>query len=72
MAQELLTTFEETYVDVKLVKSTPGSFAILCDDQEIYSKKRDGGFPEPTMVKQRVRDIIAPGMSLGHGDIKKE
>lgn len=72
MAQELLGTFEELDVDVTLVKALPGAFNIICDNREIYLKKKDGGFPEPMLIKQKIRDIIAPEMSLGHSDVKKQ
>ena len=72
MAQEIMGTFEEADVDVTLVKALPGAFNVICNDREIYSKKKEGGFPEPAMIKQRIRDIIAPEMLLGHSDNKKD
>ncbi|GAK16597.1 selenoprotein W-related protein [Vibrio sp. JCM 19053] len=32
--------------------------------------KKDSGFPEAKVLKQRVRDIIDPERDLGHSDTK--
>lgn len=37
----------------------------------LWDRKTEGGFPELKILKQRVRDIVQPGVSLGHSD-KKE
>jgi len=34
----------------------------------IWDRKTQGGFPELKDLKQRIRDIIQPGLSLGHSD----
>ena len=34
----------------------------------LWDRSRDGGFPEVTELKRRVRDVIAPGKPLGHSD----
>jgi selenoprotein W-related protein len=34
----------------------------------MWSLKGEGRFPEPKELKQRVRDEVAPGRSLGHAD----
>jgi selenoprotein W-related protein len=34
----------------------------------IWERKRDGGFPGPKELKQRVRDVIEPERDLGHTD----
>ncbi|KAF9008681.1 Rdx family-domain-containing protein [Cyathus striatus] len=36
----------------------------------IWDRKLEGGFPELKALKQRVRDHIEPGKSLGHSDKK--
>ncbi|KAJ7019645.1 Rdx family-domain-containing protein [Mycena alexandri] len=36
-----------------------------------WDRKVEGGFPELKVLKQRIRDIVQPGKSLGHSD-KKE
>jgi len=37
----------------------------------VWDRKIEGGFPELKVLKQRIRDVIQPGTSLGHSD-KKE
>ena len=34
----------------------------------LWDRSRDGGFPEITELKRRVRDVVAPGKPLGHSD----
>lgn len=34
----------------------------------LWDRKRDGGFPETKVLKQRVRDVIDPTRGLGHVD----
>ncbi|CAE6529220.1 unnamed protein product [Rhizoctonia solani] len=36
----------------------------------VWDRKTEGGFPELKVLKQRIRDIIQPGTSLGHSDAK--
>jgi selenoprotein W-related protein len=68
MAQELLQTFSDALGEVALIPSTGGRFEIQVDDTVIWERKRDGGFPGPKELKQRVRDLIAPERDLGHTD----
>ncbi|MGL6071293.1 SelT/SelW/SelH family protein [Craterilacuibacter sp.] len=68
MAQELLTTFEKELGEVALVPGHGGVFRILCDDELLWDRKIDGGFPDIKALKQRVRDRIAPGKALGHSE----
>ena len=71
MAQELLTTCEEDVKGVMLQPSeVAGSYTIFYNDEIIYDRKRSGGFPEIKELKQLVRDVVAPGKSLGHSDKK--
>lgn len=72
MAQELLTTFVDDLKSVTLVpSSTGGQFTITIDDTMIFDRKEYGGFPEIKELKQKVRDIVHPGMDLGHIDKNK-
>ncbi|MBX3597945.1 MAG: SelT/SelW/SelH family protein [Rhizobiaceae bacterium] len=71
MAQELLSTFSLELGEVVLVPGTGGTFTITCDDELIWERKRDGGFPDAAELKQRVRDVIDPERDLGHSDRKK-
>ncbi len=68
MGQELLSTFGTALGSVTLVPGTGGAFEILCDDESIWERKRDGGFPDAKTLKQRVRDRIDPDRDLGHID----
>lgn len=68
MAQELLTTFETELAEVALIPGTGGIFEVRVDGATVWSRKAEGGFPEPKELKQRVRDVVAPDRSLGHAD----
>lgn len=68
MAQELLSTFSDSLGEVALIPGTGGNFEIRVNGDLIWERKRDGGFPGPKELKQRVRDIIEPGRDLGHVD----
>ena len=68
MAQELLATFSDALGEVALIPGTGGNFEIRVDDALVWERKRDGGFPGPKELKQRVRDRVAPGKDLGHSD----
>jgi selenoprotein W-related protein len=69
MAQELLTTFSDDLHAVQLIPSeVSGRYTIHIDSDLIWDRKREGHFPEPKEIKQRVRDVVAPDRSLGHSD----
>jgi selenoprotein W-related protein len=68
MGQELLSTFAEDLGEVSLIPSTGGAFRIEVDGEVIWERKRDGGFPDARILKQRVRDRIDPDRDLGHAD----
>jgi selenoprotein W-related protein len=68
MAQELLTTFEAELGEVALVPGKGGVFEVRAEGNLIWSRVRDGGFPQPKELKQRLRDVIAPEKDLGHSD----
>lgn len=68
MAQELLSTFGQDLAEVALVPGTGGIFEISVDGRIIWDRNVDGGFPEAKVLKQRVRDVIAPDRDLGHSD----
>ncbi|CAO3652627.1 unnamed protein product [Cunninghamella echinulata] len=72
LSQELLTTFENDLGEVALIPGESAVFLIKVDDAVVWDRKQDGGFPEAKVLKQRVRDIIAPQKSLGHSDVKVE
>jgi selenoprotein W-related protein len=68
MAQELLSTFATELGEVALVPGTGGVFRITVADRLVWDRKDEGGFPEITTLKQRVRDQVAPERDLGHAD----
>ena len=70
MAQELLTTFEDDIGEMSLLPNGEGKFSIWVNQQCVWERKRDGGFPELPILKQRVRDVINPDKSLGHSEKK--
>nr|CDQ35091.1 selT/selW/selH selenoprotein domain protein [Virgibacillus halodenitrificans] len=68
-AQELLQTFGEDLEHVALAPSHGGHFEIIYDDDDvIWERKRDGGFPDIKWLKQQVRDRLDPERDLGHTD----
>jgi len=71
MAQELLQTFADDLASVTLKPGTGGVFEIVINDDILWERKRDGGFPDAAALKQRVRDVCFPDRSLGHVDKKK-
>lgn len=70
MAQELLTTFDQEIFKLCLKPGSGGVFEVRANGQLIWSRKDEGGFPEITELKRRVRDVLAPSKSLGHSDGK--
>lgn len=68
MQQELLTTFAEELGGVTLIPGTGGVFEVRAKGKTVWSRKERGRFPEITELKQLVRDVAAPGKSLGHTD----
>ncbi|BDC51771.1 hypothetical protein F183_A40860 [Bryobacterales bacterium F-183] len=68
VAQELLSTFEADLTKVSLCPGTGGIFEIAVNGVNVWSRKREGRFPEMKELKQRVRDQIAPDRDLGHVD----
>ena len=71
IGQELLVTFENELSMVSLKPSEKsGNFLILVNDKVVFDRKLFGGFAEPKVIKQLVRDEIAPDKNLGHSDKK--
>lgn len=69
MAQELLSTFSNDLGEVALVPATGGAFSIVYDEEVIWERKRDNGFPDAKTLKKLVRDRLDPGRGLGHLDL---
>jgi selenoprotein W-related protein len=71
MAQEFLTTFDGLIGAVTLKPSAVGGrYTIFVDENIVFDRKQYGGFAEIRELKQLLRDVIAPGMDLGHSDKK--
>lgn len=68
--QELLTTFPEELQEVSLRPGTGGVFRVSLNDELLADRARDGGFPELPVLKQAIRDRLAPERSLGHSDLR--
>lgn len=68
MASELLNTFGTELGSVTLVPGTGGVFHIDVDGQQVWERKRDGGFPDVVTLKRLVRDTALPDWNLGHAD----
>ena len=68
MAQELLSTFEQELSEVSLVPGEGGIFEIRSGDTLLWSRERDGGFPDVKNLKKVVRDHLSPNKDLGHID----
>lgn len=72
-AQELLTTFEKELGEVALAPGGAGIFRVSVEGPGIpltvvWDRKEKGAHPEIKDLKQLVRDLVAPGKSLGHSD----
>jgi selenoprotein W-related protein len=68
VGQELLTSFTTDIGELALRPGTGGIFTIAIDDEIVWDRKVDGGFPEIGKLKRLVRDRVAPGRDLGHTD----
>lgn len=69
LAQEVLSTFEDVVAEVALQPSVvSGTFEVRANDTTVWSRKAEGRFPEAKELKQRIRDVVAPGLNLGHSD----
>ncbi len=72
MAQEILSTFDEFVLKVSLMPSeTAGVFRVFVGHELVFDRKSNGGFPELKILKQLIRDKVAPAMDLGHADRMK-
>ncbi|PHV11138.1 SelT/SelW/SelH family protein [Chitinimonas sp. BJB300] len=71
LAQELLTSFEQEIGEVALQPDIGGIFTVHAAGVLVWERKADGGFPDAAVLKQRVRDVIAPQKPLGHSDVKQ-
>lgn len=72
MAQEIFATFGDAPGEVALVPTTAGHFSIWVDETCVWERKRDGGFPEPKILKQRLQPYLDTEKDLGHSGEKRE
>ena len=70
-AQELLTTFEDVLIEVALRPAEAGVFVISVGETVVMDRAADG-FIEAKLLKQLIRDIVAPTHDLGHADAIKD
>ncbi|KAH7887934.1 Rdx family-domain-containing protein [Phlebopus sp. FC_14] len=80
VSTELLLTFPPPALSAVSVMplnadDTAGRFRVWLNldngpAQLMWDRKVEGGFPELKILKQRIRDRIQPGKSLGHSDKK--
>ena len=68
LAQELLTTFEQDLDGVTLKPGSSEIFEVSLNQQQIFSRKTEGRFPEAKELKQLIRDQIDPDRDLGHSN----
>ena len=53
---------------IAIAPASKGVFEIYYNDELIWCRKQDGGFPEAKELKRRVRDKLDPRRDLGHID----
>tara|TARA_B100001123_G_C14774987_1_gene814230 strand:- start:297 stop:602 length:306 start_codon:yes stop_codon:yes gene_type:complete len=69
MAQELLSTFSNEIGGITLIPSNvAGILEIRQGSKIIWERGKKKGMPEIKLLKQSVRDILAPEKDLGHID----
>ena len=69
ISQELLSTFRNEIGGITLIPSDiAGIFEIRSGTKIIWERVKKGGMPEIKVLKQKVRDLVAPDKDLGHID----
>jgi selenoprotein W-related protein len=68
LASELLTTFTTDITEMALRPGVGGIFRVSVDDDVVWDREVDGGFPDLGRLKRMVRDRVSPGRDLGHTD----
>lgn len=69
---ELLQTFAYELGGVTLEPGTGGVFTIDVEENRLWDRSVDGGFPDIVALKRAVRDLVAPDRVLGHADRKPD
>ncbi|HEX4896052.1 MAG TPA: SelT/SelW/SelH family protein [Solimonas sp.] len=70
VAQELLTTFPDELQEVSLKPGKGGIFQVRVNGVLVADRARDGGFMDLPLLKQAIRDRVAPERDLGHSERK--
>lgn len=68
MAQEIGKTFENDLGEMALVPAGAGVFELWLDEECLFSRAEAGDFPAPKIIKQAIRDRLAPARDLGHSE----
>lgn len=68
-----MTSFTTELGEVALAPGVGGVFTVTIftvtiDDEVVWDRERDGGFPDLAPLERLVRDRVAPGRSLGRTD----
>ncbi|MAS00189.1 MAG: selenoprotein [Nitrosomonadales bacterium] len=72
LSQEFINTFESDISSINLVPDRNGKFEIRCSNVMIFSRKKEGKFIDLKLMKQRIRDVVNPSMTLGHSDVRSK
>ena len=72
LSQEFINTFESDISSINLVPDRNGKFEIRCSNVMIFSRKKEAKFIDLKLMKQRIRDVVNPSMTLGHSDVRSK
>ena len=66
VAQELLQALGSDLSEVALVPGRGGVFVVRVDSEEVFSRRRDGRFPDALSAKNRIAAAIGSSRRFGH------
>jgi selenoprotein W-related protein len=67
LAQELLSALEQELGEVALVPGRGGILAVSLNGEQVFSNKAAGRFPEPTELKELLRERLNLPARPRHG-----